>query len=152
MTSLRRVAATFKTTSVGCRAAAKFPPTPWTLHSRASLSTTAPHQGPKAKAPAAPVVQKATTCLDKQNYQVETDPEILAKYCCINYHADKTEGGPGPELREDDYYPDWLWDLEKKKVPYYEMDKKTPEYWRASQRAHQEFQNKLRKAQPFGVV
>lgn len=151
MTSLHRVAASFKSTSVGCLAASKFP-TPWTLLSHSSLSTTAPRQGPKAKAPAAPVAQKATTCLDKQNFQVNSDPEILAKYCCINYHADKTEGGPGPALREDDYYPDWLWDLEKKNVPWFEMDPKTEEYWEAKQRAHRDHQNLLRKAQPFGIV
>ena len=120
---------------------------------RAAFSTSAQKLGPKARAPApAPVVAKATTKLEKQNIKVETDPEILAKYCCINYHDDKAEGGPGPELKEDDHYPDWLWELQKEIVPYFDLDPKTPEYWKRRQRAHQFHQAQLRRAKPFGVV
>ena len=126
--------------------------TSWTIL-RSSFSTSSHLFGPKARAPPPPpTVAKATTKLEKQIIKVETDPEILAKYCCINYQEDKTAGGPGPELREDDYYPDWLWELEKNIVPYFEMDPKTDEYWLRRKRAHQYHQAQLRRAKPFGVV
>ena len=109
------------------------------------FSTSALLRGPKAKPPPAPAIAKATTHLDKQLIQVETDPEILAKFCCINYQADKTEGGPGPELKEDDFYPDWLWELEKTIVPYFELDPKTDEYWARRKKAYCYHQAELKR-------
>ena len=151
MTSLRNVFAIVRQSTNGPLLAADIPLS-WTVF-RSSFSTSSLLLGPKARAPPPPpAVAKATTKLEKQNLKVETDPETLAKYCCINYHDDKTEGGPGPELREDDFYPDWLWELQKEIVPYYELDPKTDEYWKRRQRAYQFHQAQLRRAKPFGVV
>ena len=111
--------------------------------------------GPKPK-PAAkssgPQVAKATTKLEKRIFPYETDPEKLAKFCCINYKADKSEGGPGPELREDDYYPDWLWELPNDVRPHYDIDPKEPEYWLKRKRQYQYQKALLVRKKPYGVV
>lgn len=117
-----------------------------------SLFISAQLLGPKAKPAAAASVAKATTKLERKNIPVETDPEKLAKYCCINYMADKTERGPGPEIREDEFYPDWLWELNKEVVPHYKMDPQTPEYWNKRQRAYGYFSARLREKKPYGIM
>merc|ERR1719431_730027 len=124
--------------------------TPW-VSRHAKFATSTLLRGPKAKPPpGAPAAAKATTKLEKQLIQVETDPEILAKYCCINYMADKTEGGPGPELREDEYYPDWLWECNKTLTPWYELDPKTNQYWKQQQQAYTKHRARIRRAQTWG--
>lgn len=118
------------------------------------LSTSAPRLGPKARpAPAAPAASSSgTTKLERKKIPVETNPELLAKYCCINYHVDKTEGGPGPELKDDDYYPDWLWELPVGIQNWYEMDPRTEAYWFKKKRAYQYHKTQLRKARPYGIL
>lgn len=114
------------------------------------LSTSATLLGPKKPAAAPAPVAKATTKLERKIHPVETDPEKLAKFCCINYMADKTEGGPGPELREDEYYPDWLWECNKTLTPWYELDPKTNQYWKQQQQAYTKHRARIRRAQTWG--
>jgi len=119
----------------------------------ARFHTHSPLQGPKAakgKAPAPSAVGKATTKLEKKKIRVETDPELLAKYCCINHNVDSDT--PGPEIREDDFYPDWLWTLNLTNKPFYELDPKTEEYWHRKQRSYQFHKARLRKAKPYGIL
>lgn len=59
--------------------------------------------------------------------EVETDPHKLVNYCCgLNYHIDE----PMIELKPDEEYPDWLWDLRLgPKLNSWEMEKGTKEYY-----------------------
>jgi len=60
---------------------------------------------------------------------VETDPHMLVNYCCgLNYHIDE----PPIELKPDDAYPDWLWNLRLGPKPKsWELEKGTKEYYLA---------------------
>jgi hypothetical protein len=95
-----------------------------------TLRTSPCNFGPKSKAAKGPAkaapasAGKSTTKLEKKCLKVEEDCETLTKHCCINFHLDQTD--PGPELKEDEFYPDWLWDLDLTIKPWFELDPKTP--------------------------
>lgn len=77
---------------------------------------------------------------------METDPVKLTKYCCgANIYKDATD----PELKPDNEYPDWLWelDLEPHERRIEDLDKDTFKYWRKVRKAHIKHQNALSKIQ-----
>ena len=76
--------------------------------------------------------------------EVETDPVKLTTYCC---GANIFKEGTDPELKADNEYPDWLWelDLEPNKRRIEDLDKETHKYWRKVRKAHIRHQNAMSK-------
>lgn len=66
---------------------------------------------------------------------METDPEKLTKFCC---GANIYKEGSDPELKTDDEYPEWLWnlDLEPHKRTIDDLDKDTFRYWKKLRKQH----------------
>lgn len=83
---------------------------------------------------------------------VETDPHKLVNYCCgLNYHIDE----PPIQLKSDEEYPDWLWNLRLGPKPNsWEMEKGTKEYYLrlAEEGVDRNYLLKLRSAKPTKIV
>lgn len=72
---------------------------------------------------------------------VETDPKKLMNFCCgANYYKNCEE----IKLKDDDNYPDWLWNLPLKPPRLHELDPNTKEYWEKAEIVGQQREWKLR--------
>ena len=76
--------------------------------------------------------------------KVETDTEILTKFCC---GANIYKEGTDPEIKPDEEYPEWLWniDLEPHTRTLEELDKETFRYWKKVRKQHIKRTNAKRK-------
>ncbi|XP_071510691.1 large ribosomal subunit protein mL54-like [Diadema antillarum] len=79
--------------------------------------------------------------------QVNTDPKYLVENCAgSNYFKEGTD----VELKPDEEYPDWLWDIHTgPAIPLEELDPETPKYWRRLRKMHMKRNNRLSKGKKF---
>ncbi|KAL3866874.1 hypothetical protein ACJMK2_044127 [Sinanodonta woodiana] len=71
---------------------------------------------------------KAVAPVAKKDLEVEQDPQKLCKLLC---GGNIFKEGSDPELKPDNEYPDWLWNmrLDRQAAPLSELDPETPQYW-----------------------
>ncbi|XP_027197076.2 mitochondrial ribosomal protein L54 [Dermatophagoides pteronyssinus] len=72
---------------------------------------------------------------------VENDPKKLMNFCCgANYY----KNGDEIKLKDDNNYPEWLWNLPLKPPRLYELNPNTKEYWEKAAIVGQQREWKLR--------
>lgn len=85
--------------------------------------------------------------VEEEPIEVNKNPEDLVKYCVgSNYFKE----GSDVELKPDEEYPDWLWDLHTgPPKTLEELDPETPQYWQKLRKINMKRNNRLAKLKKF---
>ncbi|XP_008201136.2 large ribosomal subunit protein mL54 [Tribolium castaneum] len=85
--------------------------------------------------------------MEKKVIPVETDPQKLVKFVCgSNIYTT----GQDIELKPDNEYPEWLWNIRTgPPPPLEELDPNTKEYWRRIKKMAMRRNNKLAQLKKF---
>nr|CAG4646737.1 EOG090X0KWJ [Macrothrix elegans] len=85
--------------------------------------------------------------VEKKKLPVETDPAKLVNYVC---GSNILKQGQDIQLKPDNEYPDWLWNLRLgKPPPLEEMDQNTLAYWRRLRKVSLRRQSQLMRLRRY---